>query len=402
MRYSDEQIQRAADTSIVEYFRSHGYDCETKGRDVHIKGFGGLYITDDKKYYCFSKQQGGYGLISCLRDTFDMTFLDAVKEILGEEPDAVVENKKENEREKIFVSEPQAQVKKEFVQPERAENEKRVYAYLTKQRGIAPDIIKSLIDKGLLYQDTKGNAVFIHKDNNGKAIGAALQGTTSDVRFKGMASGSSGALRYDKGKVKAAYVFEAPIDMMSYMQLHPELDNCCFVAMSGLKHSVVHSLSEQGFKIISCVDNDKAGKEFNYRLYEQNIGLQSILHKQKIDFQMTKADISKKDGTALSISFAQSEINDVKSFFFKNAEDCKYVKNLDELDGRTFVAIHSDEYFKVDEECVRENVKDFNELLCKKNESQNLSSLIKRAAVNKDDTVQSNDDLTVKRSSIIK
>lgn len=312
MRYSEEQIQRAADTSIVEYFRSHGYDCESKGRDVHIKGFGGLYITDDKKYYCFSKQSGGYGLISCLRDTFDMTFLDAVKEILGEEPDAVVENKKENEREKTFVLEPQqVQVKKEFVQPERAENDKRVFAYLTKQRGIAPDIIKSLIDKGLLYQDTKGNAVFIHKDNNGKAIGAALQGTTSDVRFKGMASGSSGALRYDKGKVKAAYVFEAPIDMMSYMQLHPELDNCCFVAMSGLKHSVVYSLSEQGFKIISCVDNDKAGKEFNYRLYEQNIGLQSILHKQKIDFQMTKADISKKDGTALSISFAQSEINDI-------------------------------------------------------------------------------------------
>lgn len=61
---------------------------------------------------------------------------------------------------------------------------------------------------------------------------------------------------------KKAYVFESSIDMMSFMQLHPEADNCKFVSMAGLKNFAVEELLSKNLKVILCVDNDNAGKDF--------------------------------------------------------------------------------------------------------------------------------------------
>ncbi|MGN0682529.1 MAG: DUF3991 domain-containing protein [Oscillospiraceae bacterium] len=42
----------------------------------------------------------------------------------------------------------------------------------------------------LLYQDTRGNAVFVHRDDNGKIVGAEIQGTNFEKRYKGVAQGT--------------------------------------------------------------------------------------------------------------------------------------------------------------------------------------------------------------------
>ena len=43
----------------------------------------------------------------------------------------------------------------------------------------------------MLYQDKFGNAVFLHKNEDGKIVGAELQGTNTYKRFKGVAEGTS-------------------------------------------------------------------------------------------------------------------------------------------------------------------------------------------------------------------
>jgi len=316
MKYTEEQIQRADNVSLIEYFHSHGYNCEKQGKDIRVHGFGGLIITNENKYFCFSQQKGGYGAIKCLTDMLNMKFPEAMRELIGEEPEQSKDfNSGHNKTadNKINNSVPQAaeKYKKEFIMPEKDSDCKRVYAYLINQRKISPELITALVKQNALFQDKNGNAVFLHfKD--GQAIGAEIQGTLSESRFKGVAAGTSNSsFSFSKGNPDTAYIFESSIDMMSFIQLHPEIQNAEFHSMAGLKPTVVNQLAERGLKIVSCVDNDEAGANFNKRLLEN-------------------------------------------------------MKNSEKLIGRTFITGHSEEFFKVNDECARENVKDFNELLCKR------------------------------------
>lgn len=56
-------------------------------------------------------------------------------------------------------------------------------------RMIDSKIVSELAHQHLLYQDKRGNAVFLHKDENGETVGAELQGTSTYQRFKGVARG---------------------------------------------------------------------------------------------------------------------------------------------------------------------------------------------------------------------
>ncbi len=77
--------------------------------------------------------------------------------------------------------------KRELVLPDRADNMRNVFAYLYQTRKIDSKIVEALVREGLLYQDKRGNAVFLHKDENGQIVGAEIQGTNTYKRFKGVA-----------------------------------------------------------------------------------------------------------------------------------------------------------------------------------------------------------------------
>ncbi len=80
MFYSDEQIRRAEERGITEYFRSRGYSCDREGKEIHIHGFGGMKVKEDtNEYYIHSRSVGGVGLVNCLMKAFEMSFPDAVR-----------------------------------------------------------------------------------------------------------------------------------------------------------------------------------------------------------------------------------------------------------------------------------------------------------------------------------
>ena len=100
----------------------------------------------------------------------------------------------------------------------------RVERYLTFQRGIAPALVLSLIKSGVLYADSRANAVFLLLGKANVPAGAELRGPTP-CQWRGMAPGS----RKDLGffSVPAAdpkptiILCESAIDALSCSLLFP-------------------------------------------------------------------------------------------------------------------------------------------------------------------------------------
>lgn len=255
---TDEMIEQARGANLAEYFKSGGYEFEQRRSEVHVRGYGGLYVNEKtNQWYCFSMsgRNGGKNAVNCLTDVIGLDFKTAVSELVGYSLTRPINRTKSYEPPK----------KRELVIPERADNMRKVFAYLCQTRKIDGKIVSDLARNGLLYQDKRGNAVFVHRDENGKIIGAELQGTSSYQRFKGVAAGTSDSLFAVKiGTPDRAYVFESAIDLLSFRQLaNPaKIQNSVLVSMAGLKPNSLKSLSERGFKLYACVDNDEAGIKF--------------------------------------------------------------------------------------------------------------------------------------------
>ena len=197
--------------------------------------------------------------------------------------------------------------------------------YLKEVRGLSDETIDFFRDKNVLSQATKKTGdyyepviVFKSLDKQGELIGASLQGIKENHdlyergRLKQIMRASDGmtGMHVDIGTPKRLVFAEAPIDLMSYYELHKDrLEDVRLVAMDGLKESTVSRhvaelLSDVGelddevdqekkssflaktaklstfFKdgkhqdlITLAVDNDEAGHTFIERLANKEIGL---------------------------------------------------------------------------------------------------------------------------------
>ncbi len=253
-----EQIEKARQASLADFFIQNGYETERSQNELHVRDFGGLYInTETNEWYCFSQadKHGGRNAINCLTEILGIDFKSAVEALTGERLSHI----------EYQTSERTPPKNRELVIPERADNMQKVFAYLCQTRKIDSKMVSNLARNGLLYQDKRGNAVFVHRDEIGKIVGAELQGTNSYQRFKGVAAGTSDSVFSVKiGTPNRAYVFESAIDMLSFRQLaNPaKIQDSVLVSMAGLKPNSLKALSERGMKLYSCVDNDEAGIKF--------------------------------------------------------------------------------------------------------------------------------------------
>lgn len=66
-----EQIEQARQASLADFFIKNGFEAELTRNELHVKGYGGLYInTDTNEWYCFSQadKHGGWEIIPRLID----------------------------------------------------------------------------------------------------------------------------------------------------------------------------------------------------------------------------------------------------------------------------------------------------------------------------------------------
>ncbi|QNL42082.1 toprim domain-containing protein [Streptococcus sp. NSJ-72] len=146
---------------------------------------------------------------------------------------------------------------------------KEARTYLKETRGLSDETINFFLDKGVLAQAkrtdregfTEDVLVFKYLNREKKLVGASLQGLASyPERYEGkgylkqimyQSEGIAG-LNISIGSPERLIVAEAPIDLMSYYELHKsELNNVRLVAMEGLKEGVLsryamEALQERG------------------------------------------------------------------------------------------------------------------------------------------------------------
>ena len=282
MRITDEQKERANLVNLPQFLMSHGFDLKKVGKEYVWKEHDSLHIKDNGpgergQWFRFSENKGGDN-IGLLREYMDMSFIDAVEALTGELIDRTYTPSR------TYESKPVQQTARELSLAE-ADNCRRVFAYLCKTRGLDYDMLSALVKKGVISQEEKtGNVLFKYFDTDGKVIGAEKVGTSTEHKFKGIATGSVGGHGFEvvRGTGEKAFFFESAIDMLSYLQMHSkELDNCRLVSMMGVKPSIVldtmlrHNIAAEN--VFLCSDNDTAGNEFAQRLQEQYPDMKRII-----------------------------------------------------------------------------------------------------------------------------
>ena len=266
--FTDEQKILANSIDLAEYLRVRGeklervgiehkliyYDSSGKHDSITIRG---------SKWFDHKNQIGG-GAIKFMQEFYDMDFQTAVQELLGQTVTPLSHSPP-----KVSAKEE----KKEFRLPEANTNMHRVYAYLIKQRFISPDIISHFAKQHTLYEDKEHhNAVFVGVDENGVPRQASKRSTNSyGNSFRITCQGSDTRYSFAHfGESKRLYVFEAPIDMMSFLTLYSkDWQQHSYIAMNGVyENAVLTALKNHSNlrEIVLCVDNDEGGIEAVDRL----------------------------------------------------------------------------------------------------------------------------------------
>lgn len=229
-------------------------------RSFKISGYGGLYIhSDGNKWNWFSKNIGG-GAIQFVMEMEGKTWVEAIKQLLG-----LSEN--------ITYQVPQRGIEKEeakgeFILPEKNDTYKHIIAYLINTRGIDKDIVYDFIKEDKLYENKYASCVFVGFDKEKEHKYASVRSTnTAGKSFRADVKNSDKTYPFCKeGTSDTLYVFEAPIDLMSYLTLIKihniqNFRNHC-ISLGGVADKALdYYLKEikNITKIMLCLDNDEAG-----------------------------------------------------------------------------------------------------------------------------------------------
>ena len=142
---------------------------------------------------------------------------------------------------------------------------RRGFAFLCQTRGIAPEGVAAFARKELIYESADHhNAVFVGRDEQGKVRHLHARGTLTGSNFRQTLPGIEKEYSFHwQGSSEKLYAFEAPIDLLSYISLHPEgWQSHTYVALCGVSAAPIQHLlgtQPQLQDVTLCLDNDKAG-----------------------------------------------------------------------------------------------------------------------------------------------
>ena len=128
----------------------------------------------------------------------------------------------------------------------------------------------------MLYEDAKyHNAVFVGYDAEGIPRHAHKRGTyTNGDAFKGNVDSCDPRYSFHWiGQSDTVYVFEAPIDMLSFISMHKEnWRDHSYAAACGVSDQVMWQMMKDNphiEKVYLCLDNDVPGQEAAERLSQK-------------------------------------------------------------------------------------------------------------------------------------
>ncbi len=175
----------------------------------------------------------------------------------------------------IITSPPIEKEHKPFKLPPRNDRMSRVFSYLLLTRGIDKDVLYEFVRRKMIYESSDfHNAVFVGYDSNGKPRHAHKRGTVTNNPYKGNAAGSQPEFSFHwHGTSDKIFLFEAPIDMLSFISMHKEnWKNHSYAASCSVSDRVLFQCLKDNPNIKNvflCFDNDEAGQTANKRIAEK-------------------------------------------------------------------------------------------------------------------------------------
>ena len=343
--FTDEEKQLANSVDLAEYLRVRGEKLERAGREYKL-----IYSDDSGSHDSITirgstwfdhKNQTGGGAIKFMQYHYGMDFPTAVQELLGQRVTSLSSVPLKSTK--------QSEKQKDFRLPEANDNMHRVFAYLIKQRFIAPEVITHFAKRKLLYEDKKHhNAVFVGVDENGVPRQAHKRGTaTFGKSFRQTVEGSDTKYSFAHfGESGKLFIFEAPIDMLSYLTLHPEnWQEHSYIAMNGVyENAVLTALKghENLFEIAICTDNDVGGIDSADRLSDilKEKGYADIKRILPINKDWNE-DLKQLNGA----DFLPAVPHKIKEGYHCQAENLEYLKcRPDKLKSQIYATFKNNQY----------------------------------------------------------
>lgn len=213
IHFTDEQKERANSVDLEEFLRWRGEKLLRAGRESRLARIHHITVRGSE-WYDHIARQGGHA-VSFVQQYYGMSYQEAMELLLGNELGAAY---------------PAAEPKREeppkpFALPPPHTNMRRVYAYLMKQRHISRGVTSHFARAGLLYEDARyHNCVFVGTDEQGVPRHAHKRSTNSQGKsFKVNVEGSKPQYSFHHvGQDGLLYVFEGPIDLLSFLTLYPD------------------------------------------------------------------------------------------------------------------------------------------------------------------------------------
>lgn len=251
--FSEEQIARARATDLVSLLRSQGGSLKRSGNE-YVWRDGSDKITINGNLWYHQYDQVGGDAIEFVKRFYDKTFPEAIRFLIGESEgvlQAVPIPKKEPAPVEL---------------PDKNENMKQVYAYLIKRRGIDKNVIDAFVRNRMLYESAEHhNAVFVGFNRAGKPVHAHMRGTDIKSSYKVNAANSDPEYSFHwNGADEKLYVFEAPIDMLSFICMNPDRwMRHSYAAACSISDKVMFRMLADNpaiSHVFLCYDNDEAGQ----------------------------------------------------------------------------------------------------------------------------------------------
>ena len=255
MYYNQEQIDRANQTDLVSFLQAQGEQLERAGNEYRWKRHDSLTVRGNK-WYRHSQSKGG-GPVDFLMEFFGRSFTEAVQLLTGEQGEGKPE---------------QTAPLSDFRLPPRSPTAEQVKRYLTEARRIDEDVTGFFISSGDIYEEAAHhNAVFVGRDESGIPRYAHQRGTAGSFRLD--VKGSDKAFNFCyRGEGERLFVFEAPIDLLSFLCLFKkEWQKQSYLALGGVgEKALLRFLSDRpNIKTVYlCLDSDQAGNDACSRLVE--------------------------------------------------------------------------------------------------------------------------------------
>lgn len=281
--FTEEELALAKTADLVDVAAQWGYTPRKIGNFHTLKEMDSLRIYNRRSWCRFSRRYdrgvNGGSQIDFLRVFAGMEVKEAVLwllDFIGYRRDMQpVENRKWKTTQTRTVQKPQEE-KKPFVLPKKAMDARYLYEYLTQERGISKETIDYFYKKGLIYESRPyHNIVFLGNDSKGVTRFASQRGVfdREGKSFKCDVAGNDKRYGFNltNESSKEIVVFEAAIDLMSYVELYRDFDtNMLALGMLGDEPLLVFLEDHPQIQSIRfCLDNDVPGREATDRLMQK-------------------------------------------------------------------------------------------------------------------------------------